>query len=105
MCLFTEEGTNRGGIVKSVRISNTGEDSVIRGRMNCNTSNLLYIITGRKCDRTSPDVAQYGGETGKEAVKSSRYFERQSTDLLKTLRSQGPFWISRAHLSKLRLKH
>ena len=77
LCSFTGEGTNRGGIVKSVRISNTGEDYIIRGKMNCKSSNLLYIITCRKCDRASPDVAQYGGETGQEAVK--RFTEHYGT--------------------------
>ena len=33
LCPFTGEGTNGGGLVKSVRICNTGEDYPIRGRM------------------------------------------------------------------------
>lgn len=58
LCSFTGVGTNGGKIVKSVRISNSGE-------------------TCLKCDRTAPDVANYGGETGQQAVK--RFAEHYAT--------------------------
>ena len=77
LCSFTGDGTNGGKIIKSVRISNTGEDYQIRGRMTCESSNLLYIIQCRKCDRTAPNLANYGGETGQKAVE--RFTEHYGT--------------------------
>ena len=69
LCPFTGEVTNGGGLVKSVRICNTGEDYPIRGRMQCDSSNILYILTCVRCKINFPDLAQYGGETGQTAVK------------------------------------
>ena len=45
--------------------------------MNCESSNLIYLITCLKCDQTGPDVANYRGETGQEAVK--RFTEHYGT--------------------------
>ena len=37
--------------------------------MTCSSSNLLYLLSCRKGDGVCPDLPQYGGETGQEAVK------------------------------------
>ena len=78
LCPFTgEAATTRGRLVKSVKVSNTGEDYVIRGRITCSTKNVLYLATCTKADRTCPDKPQYGGETGQEAKK--RFAEHYGT--------------------------
>ena len=53
------------GLVKSIKISSTGEDLLIQGHITCNTRNILYIGTCSKGDKTCPDRPQYCGETGK----------------------------------------
>ena len=40
---------------------------MIRGSITCTTSNLLYIGTCSKGDRTCPSKPQYCGETGQSA--------------------------------------
>ena len=45
--------------------------------MNCESSNLIYLISCLKCDRTGPDNANYGGETGQKAVE--RFTEHYGT--------------------------
>ena len=69
LCSFTGEETNGGGVIRSVRISNTGEDYPVKGKLQCGSKNFLYILTCRKCERTAPNDAQYGGESGQTAVK------------------------------------
>ena len=58
---------NRGEVKKEIKISNTGENLDIRGHITCTTSNILYILTCSKNDRTCPDMPQYCGETGQTA--------------------------------------
>jgi hypothetical protein len=50
-----------------VTISSTGEDLEIKGSITCTTSNLLYIGTCSKGDRTCPNRPQYRAETGQSA--------------------------------------
>ena len=52
-----------------MRISNTGQDYPVKGKLQCGSKNFLYILTCRKCERTAPNDAQYGGESGQTAVK------------------------------------
>ena len=60
---------------KSITISSTGNELPIRGKMTCQSSNLLYIgecLRGSGGGGTCPDRLQYGGyqycgETGKTA--------------------------------------
>ena len=54
-------------VLKSVTISSTGEELPIKGSITCTTSNLLYIGTCSKGDRTCPARPQYCGETGQSA--------------------------------------
>jgi hypothetical protein len=56
-----------GQVLKYVTISSTEEDLAIRGSITCTSSNLLYIGTCSKGDRTCPDRPQYCGETGQTA--------------------------------------
>ena len=56
-----------GEVLNSIRISSTGDDMDIKGKITCTTSNILYIGTCRKGDRSCPDNPQYCGETGKTA--------------------------------------
>ena len=65
LCPYTN--LNPGQVLKSVTISSTGEELLIRGAITCTTSNLLYIGTCAKGDRTCPDRPQYCGETGQSA--------------------------------------
>ena len=52
-----------------MQISNSGEDLLIRGAMNCTTTNILYLATCSKGDRVCPDCPQYCGETGRSGEK------------------------------------
>ena len=52
LCPYTN--LNPGQVLKSVTISSTGEQLAIRGSITCTTSNLLYIGTCSKGDRTCP---------------------------------------------------
>ena len=65
LCPYTN--LKQGEILKSVKISSTGEDLMITGQLNCQSSNLIYIGGCLKGDRTCPDNPQYCGETGKTA--------------------------------------
>ena len=65
LCSFT--GLNRGEVARTLQIISTNEDLKIRGKLTCTTSNILYILTCSKEDRTCPSRPQYGGETGKSA--------------------------------------
>ena len=76
LCPLVGEATNNG-LVKSVRVSNTGEDYQIRGKLTCSSSNLLYLLTCKKGDRMCPQKPQYGGETGQTACK--RFTEHHGT--------------------------
>ena len=76
LCSFCGEGT-QNGLVKSVRVSNTGEDLKIRGKITCSTKKVLYPLTCKKGDRVCPRKPQYGGETGQEAGK--RFTEHHAT--------------------------
>ena len=40
---------------------------MIKGSMTCTSSNMLYLGTCSKGDRTCPDRPQYCGETGQSA--------------------------------------
>ena len=76
LCPFTGRAISNT-LVKSVKVSNTGEDYMIRGRLTCGTSNILYLLTCVKSDRMCPNNPQYAGETGQEAVK--RFTEHHAT--------------------------
>ena len=52
LCPFT--GLDRGEVARTVQISSTNEDLKIRGKLTCTTSNILYILTCSKEDRTCP---------------------------------------------------
>ena len=65
LCPFTN--IRQGTVLKTVRVSSTGEEMAIRGNITCTTSNILYLGTCVKGDRTCPDNPQYCGETGKTA--------------------------------------
>jgi hypothetical protein len=65
LCPYTN--LRLGQVLKFVTISSTGEDLEIKGSITCTTSNLLYIGTCSKGDRTCPDRPQYCGETGQSA--------------------------------------
>ena len=65
LCPYT--GVRLGTVIKTVRISSTGDDLPIKGNITCTTSNLLYIGTCGKGDRVCPNNPQYCGETGKTA--------------------------------------
>ena len=68
MCPFTGEGTTNGKVLKSVKISSTGEEIQIRGQLTCHSENCLYLGTCIKGDRTCPDRPQYLGETQRRAM-------------------------------------
>ena len=65
LCPFT--GLRQGKVLKSVKISSTGEELVMKGTISCQTSNILYVGTCVKNDRVCSDQPQYCGETGKTA--------------------------------------
>ena len=65
LCPYTN--LRPGQVLKSVVISNTGEELMIKGSMTCTSSNMLYLGTCSKGDRTCPDRPQYCGETGQSA--------------------------------------
>ena len=65
LCPYT--GLQPGEILKAVKISSTGEEIQVKGKINCQTSNILYIGTCSKENRTAgtcPSRPQYAGETG-----------------------------------------
>ena len=68
MCPFTGEETTNGRVLKSVKISSTGEEIQIKGKLTCHTENVLYLGTCTKDDRTCPDRPQYLGETQRRAM-------------------------------------
>ena len=59
LCPFT--GLMQGEIIRSLKVHTTGEDLPIRGRLDCRSKNILYVITCKK------DCMQYAGETGNTA--------------------------------------
>ena len=65
LCPYTN--LRLGEVVKSVTISNTGEELPIRGNITCTTSNIIYLGTCSKGDRTCTNRPQYCGETGQTA--------------------------------------
>ena len=68
LCPYT--GLQPGQVLRSVKVSSTGETMEVKGKLNCQSSNLLYIGTCRKEDRsqgTCPSRPQYVGETGQTA--------------------------------------
>ena len=67
LCPYTGQATRPGTVMKSVKISNSGEELAIRGSMTCTSSNILYIGSCTKGDRVCPDQPQYCGETGQTA--------------------------------------
>ena len=64
MCPFTGEETTNGRVLKSVKISSTGEELQIKGKLTCHSENVLYLATCTKC----PDRPQYLGETQRRAL-------------------------------------
>ena len=66
MCPFTGK-TSQGKVVKTVSMGSTGEELLVRGQITCTTSNVLYIATCEKGDKTCPSRPQYCGETGQTA--------------------------------------
>ena len=77
LCPFTGKASQRGKVIKNVKISSTGQLLPIRGKLTCTTSNILYLITCHKGDRTCKDNPQYGGETGQMAYQ--RFAEHHGT--------------------------
>merc|ERR1719186_1859050 len=67
MCPHTD--TAVGETKTKVKISSTGEYLPIRGSMNCNSKDLLYIAghNAEKPTRTCPQAPQYLGQTGRTA--------------------------------------
>ena len=65
LCPYTN--LRHGQVLKSVTISNTGEELPIKGSITCTTSNIIYVGTCAKGDKTCPTRPQYCGETGKSA--------------------------------------
>ena len=65
LCPYTNLGPVQ--VPKSVQISSTGEELPITSHLTCLTTNLIYIGSCVKGDRTCPDKPQYCGETGKSA--------------------------------------
>jgi hypothetical protein len=65
LCPYTN--LRPGEVLKSIKISSTGVELPISGQLTCQSSNLLYIGSCAKGDRTCPDRPQYCGETGKTA--------------------------------------
>ena len=65
LCPFTN--LRPGEKVKSVKISSTGEELPITSHLTCQSSNIVYIGTCVKGDRTCPNNPQYCGESGKTA--------------------------------------
>ena len=65
LCPYT--GLRQGQILKSVKVSSTGEELPVRGSITCQTPNILYLGTCTKNDRVCPEQPQYCGETGKTA--------------------------------------
>ena len=65
LCPYTN--IRQGSVLKSVKISSTGEDMAIKGNITCTTANIIYIGTCQKGDRTCSGNPQYCGETGKTA--------------------------------------
>ena len=65
MCPHT--GTAPGEIKKKVKISSTGEYLPIRGTMNCNSKDILYLAghDAEKTSRSCPEKPQYFGQTGR----------------------------------------
>jgi hypothetical protein len=56
LCPFTGQTTRPGTILKSVKLSHSGEELAIRGNMSCTSSNILYIgpvLRGTECALTS----------------------------------------------------
>ena len=65
LCPYT--GLQPGEVLRTVKISSTGEELRVKGKINCQTSNLIYIGTCAKEDRTRGTCTtrpQYVGETG-----------------------------------------
>ena len=65
MCPHT--GTAPGEIKKTVKISSTGEHMPIRGSLNCNSKDILYLAghNAEKQSRPCPFKPQYFGQTGR----------------------------------------
>ena len=62
MCPFT--GQRPGQLQRSIQVTSTGEELPIKGKMTCQSSNLLYMVTCDKGAPTCPGNVQYVGETG-----------------------------------------
>ena len=63
LCPYT--GLRPGEVVRSIKISHTGEEVQIKGELTCQSSNMLYMLWCGKEDRTCPTRDQYCGETKK----------------------------------------
>ena len=75
MCPFT--GLRSGQVQKEVKLSGIGEELPIRGKLTCQSSNLLYLVTCVKGPPTCPDHSQYAGETGQTAEE--RFAQHRNT--------------------------
>jgi hypothetical protein len=75
LCPFT--GIRPGQVQKSIMVSSTGEELPIKGRLTCQSSNLLYMVTCEKGAPTCPDKKQYVGETGQTG--EMRFSEHRNT--------------------------
>ena len=65
MCPFT--GLRPDQVQREVKLSSTGEQLPIRGKLTCQSSNLLYLVTCEKGVSTCRDCRHYAGETGQTA--------------------------------------
>ena len=59
LCPFT--GLQPGEVQRTISIHSTGEELQIRGRLDCQSRNIIYVVTCKK------DKKQYVGETGNSA--------------------------------------
>ena len=71
MCPLT--GLQPDQVLRTVRIEHSDEQVEIRGKLNCKSSNLLYVVSCKK-GPSCKENNQYVGETGKSAeVRCSQH--------------------------------
>ena len=58
--------------VRSIKVSNTGEQVQIKSKITCSSTNLIYCITCTRGGRVCPEHPQYIGETGQQAKERMR---------------------------------
>ena len=75
LCPFT--GLRPGEVQKCIKVSSTGEELPIRGRLTCQSSNLLYMVTCEKGSPTCPYKEQFLGDT--ERIDEDRFSVHRNT--------------------------